>query len=286
MTRTRIIGLALAAVFALAALTAAGASAKPVWKFCEKTAKNEEGKYTGNFTDKECSVAATEDQIAEGKDNKYALAAGIGKGKGFKGKGETAILHNVIPGKGDIKVECASFKDAGSVAAPSGVFNVTAEFKKCKSLGAPCKTEGGKKETITTDKLAGSLGYLNKAHTAAGESLTDEAAPGTGYQAEFECEGLAKVRVHGAVIGALTPFGSISKESKSIFSVGPYLGELAPGYTPLVNVPAFEEGAEPVGVLLTELNGPETGNTWQPEGGLPSGQEGTANNKGERLEVN
>ena len=271
----RILGLALVAAFALAAFTASTASAKPEWKFCQKAAV----KGTGEFTDKTCSVSA------EGKGG-YNLVAGIGKGKGFKGKGGTAILHNVIPGKGDIKVECASFKDSGSVAAPSGVFGVSSEFKKCKSLGAPCKTEGGKKETITTNKLAGSLGYLNKAHTAAGESLTSEAEPGTGYLATFECEGLAKVRVHGAVIGALTPFGSISKESSSIFSVGPYLGELAPGYTPLVNVPAFEEGEEPVGVLMTELNGPETGNTWQPEGGLPSGQEGTAVNKGESLEVN
>ncbi|HXD53238.1 MAG TPA: hypothetical protein VN618_00650 [Solirubrobacteraceae bacterium] len=271
----RILGLALAAVFALAAFTASSALAsKPTWKAC---VKSEKGK--GEFSDKLCSVGA-------GGTGSYNLVAGIGKGKGFKGKGGTAILHNVIPGKGDIKVECASFKDSGSIAAPSGVFGVSSEFKKCKSLGAPCKTEGGKKETITTNKLAGSLGYLNKAHTAAGESLTSEAEPGTGYLATFECEGLAKVRVHGAVIGALSPFGVVSKESSSVFSVGPYLGELAPGYTPLVNPPAFEEGSEPVGVLMTELNGPETGNTWQPEGGLPSGQEGTAVNKGESLEVN
>ena len=275
MKSMRILGLALAAVFALAAFTASSAMAsKPTWKAC---VKSEKGK--GEFSDKLCSVGA-------GGTGSYNLVEGIGKGKGFKGKGGTAILHNVIPGKGDIKVECASFKDSGSVAAPSGVFNVTSEFKKCKSLGAPCKTEGGKKETITTNKLAGSLGYLNKAHSAAGESLTSEAEPGTGYLATFECEGLAKVRVHGAVIGALSPFGVVSKESSSVFSVGPYLGELAPGYTPLVNPPAFEEGAEPVGVLMTELNGPETGNTWQPEGGLPSGQEGTALNKGESLEVN
>jgi hypothetical protein len=275
MKRMRILGLALVAVFALAAMTAAGASAsKPVWKVCVKSAKN-----AGEFSDKNCSVSA-------GGTGKYNLVAGIGKGKGFKGKGGKAVLHNVVPGKGDIKVECASFKDAGSVVAPSGVAKVTSTFSKCKSLGAPCKTEGGKKETITTNSLAGELGYLNKAHTAAGESLTDEAAPGSGFLATFECEGLAKVRVHGAVIGSLSPFGSISKESTTTFSVGPFLGELAPGYTPVVNPPAFEEGSEPVGVLLTELNGPETGNEWAPEGGLPSGQEGSAANKGEALEVN
>jgi len=273
MKRMRILGLALVAVFALAAMTAAGASAsKPVWKVCAKAAV----KNTGEFSDKNCTVSA-------GGTGKYNLVAGIGKGKGFKGKGGKATLHNVVPGKGDIKVECASFKDAGTPVAPSGVVKVTSTFSKCKSLGAPCKTEGGKKETITTNSLAGSLGYLNKAHTAAGESLTNEAAPGSGYLATFECEGLAKVRVHGAVIGSLSPFGTISKESTSTFTVGPFLGELSPGYTPLVNPPAFEEGSEPVGVLLTELNGPETGNEWAPEGGLPSGQEGSAVNKGEAL---
>jgi hypothetical protein len=274
MKSMRILGLALVAVFAMVAMTATAASAKPTWKACVKSAKG-----AGEFSDKLCSVGA-------GGKGSYNLVAGIGKGKGFKGTGGKAILHNVIPGKGDIKVECASFKDAGSVVAPSGVAKVTSTFSKCKSLGAPCKTEGGKKETITTNSLAGELGYLNKAHTAAGESLTSEAAPGSGYLATFECECLAKVRVHGAVIGALAPFGAVSATSKTTFAVGPYLGELKPGYTPLVNPPAFEEGAEPVGVLLTELNGPETGNTWQPEGGLPSGQEGEASNKGEALEVN
>ncbi|MCW3032659.1 MAG: hypothetical protein JWM60_1004 [Solirubrobacterales bacterium] len=280
MKSKRILGLALVAVFAFAAMTAASASAsKPVWKFCQKAAV----KGTGEFSDKLCSVAAP-------GTGSYNLVAGIGKGKGFKGKGATAILHNVIPEKGDIKVECASFKDAGSVSAPSGVFNVTSTFKKCKSLGAPCKTEGGKKETIETNKLAGSLGYLTSAKNSAGESLTSEAAPGSGYLATFECEGLAKVRVHGAVIGSLAPFGAISKASTSTFSVANWLGELKPGYKPLTNQPGFEftgtKFEEPVGVLLTELNGPETGTTWQPEGGLPSGQEGVAENKGEALEVN
>ena len=89
---------------------------------------------------------------------------------------------------------------------------------------------------------------------------------------------------NGQVIGQQTgDINTISKTSSAVFSVGAYLGEVAPGYTPLVNPPAFEEG--PVGVLLTELNGAETGNEWAPEGGLPSGQEGTAENKGEFLMV-
>lgn len=278
MTRMRILGLALVAAFALAAVVVSSASAAPGWYECGKAAKV--GKeYTGKYTSKTCTP---ESKVETG--GKYELQAGIGKGKGFKGSGIKAVLHNVIPGKGDIKVECASFKDEGKLALPNKVYGVKTTFSKCKSLGAPCKTEGGKKETITTQSLAGELGWLNKEAGAAGESLANEAAPGTGYLATFECEGLAKVRVFGAVIGAATgDVNTISKTSQTVFSVGPYLGEVEPGYTPLVNPPAFEEGV--VGVLKTELNGPETENTWQPEGGLPSGQEGTAENKGEALEI-
>jgi hypothetical protein len=266
MKRIRAFGLTLFAGLLIAGLTAGGASANPHWYECAKEA--------GGKLEKGCAK--------EGGKGGYVLREGIGKGKSFKGKGGGAILHNVIPGKGDIKIECASFKDSGSVGVPDKEFNVVATFSKCKSLGAPCAS-GSKKETITTNKLAGNLGWLKKASNQAGASLTSEAAPDTGYLAEFECTGLAKVRVHGAVIGTIAPVAVLSKEATSSFAVGPYLGEVSPGYTPQTNPPAFEE--ESVGVLLTELNGPETGNVWSPEGGLPSGQEATATNKGELLEI-
>ncbi len=270
MKSMRILGLAIVALFAFTALSAV-ASANPQWNECKKEAVKTNGKYA-----KGCSAAGTG----------YEITPGVGKGKAFKGKGGVGILHNVIPGKGDIKVECASFKDSGKVANVGGIgkqFGVTATFSKCKALGSPCSS-GAKKETITMNTLAGELGWLNKSKGEAGASLTNEAAPGTGYVVEFECTGLAKVRVHGAVVAAQTgDVGVFSKTSSAVYTVGPFLGELAPGYTPQVNPPAFEEGA--VGVLLSELNGPETGNVWAPEGGLPSGLEGTAANKGESLLV-
>jgi hypothetical protein len=271
----RILGVALVAVFAVVAFTATSAMANPSWKAC---VKSEKGK--GEFSDKLCSISA-------GGTGKYNLVEGVGKGKAFKGKGGKATLHNVIPGKGDIKVECASFKDAGKVADAGGKgleFGVTATFSKCKSLGgAPCKTEGGKKETITTNVLAGNLGWLNKAGKVAGASLFNEAKPSSGYEAEFECEGLAKVRVHGGVIGAVTPVGVVSKVATTTYTVSETGVGGPEDPNALTNPPAFEE--EVVGVLLTELNGPETGNVWAPEGGIPSGQEASAENKGEALEI-
>jgi hypothetical protein len=265
MRRAVIAGCALAALVVLAAFGAAGASANPHWYECAKV--------TGGKLEKGCG--------AEGGKGGYELKEGLGKNKPFKGKGGEASLHNVIPGKGDIKITCGSFKDSGQLAMPDKEFNVVAEFKKCKSLGAPCKSEGAKKETIRTEKLAGNLGWINKAGKIAGASLYSEAEPGSGYLAEFECEGLAKVRVHGGVIGQVEPVNVVSNVATVTYSVGEYLGEPSPGYKPLTNPPAFEE--EPVGVLLTELNGPETGNEWSPAGGLPSGQETTATNKGEKL---
>jgi hypothetical protein len=273
MKRMRILGCALVAVFALGVLTAASAFAEeksppPTWYECAKV--------KGAKLEKGCGK--------EGGKGGYELKAGIGKGKTVKGKGGKAVLHNVIPGKGDIKVECASFKDELKIALPNLVYGVKSTFSKCKSLGVPCQNEGGKKETIVTETLAGELGYLSSSGPVVGADLANEKTPGAGYLAQFECTGVAKVRVHGSVIGEQKgDVNKFSKTSENIYSVGPYLGELSPGYTPLVNQPEFEGGS--ADILLTELNGPETGNKWEPSGGLPSGQEGTAVNKGEELEV-
>jgi hypothetical protein len=259
----------------MASIGATTAAAAPTWHYCDTTTPAK----TGNYANSTCSEAS------EPGKGKFELFEGIGKGKGFKGSGGKMIWHMVIPGKGDFQTECASFKATGNVATPGRVVDVHLTLLKCKVLGGPCKTEGGPKETIESEALAGQLGYLNKAHTAAGVSLSNEASPGTGLIAHFECEGLAQERWKGAIIASVTPFGVVSKSENWTWTVGPFLGELSPGYTPLTNPPSFEEGEEPVGVLLTELNGPETGGEWAPEGGLPSGWEASLANTGEALEI-
>ncbi len=267
MTRIRMIGLCLVAAFALSALVAATASASgPNWYECAKV--------TGGKYEKGCGK--------KGGKGGYALQVGLGKGKAYKGKGGEAVLHTVIPGKGDIKVACAGAKD---VVTPvlGGVAKVKVTFSKCKSGGSPCSS-AAKKETIETASLAGPLGYISKSPVVIGTELANEANPATGVTTEFECTGLAKVRVKGASIGIQTgDIGNFSKEYTSTFEVGPYLGELKAGYTPLTNTPEFEGGSP--SVLLTELNAEETGNTWQPEGSLPAGQQMVAVHKGESLMV-
>jgi len=276
MTRIKVLGLALFAVFAFSALAVASASASgPDWLECAKGTK-------GVGYEKGCTK--------EGGKGGYELKIGVGKGKAFKSKGGKAVLHSVNPESGiDIPVECASFKGGGTAVAPNLVVKVTTTFSKCKALGAPCASAGAKKETIETKTLAGSLGWINKAHDVAGTDLADEASPGS-YLAEFTCEALGEIRTSGSVIGEnQEDVGKFSKTSKLVFAPGPYLGEVeyAPGkkYTPIVNIPEFEGGSPDI--LKTEVKGSITGHPGEfyPEGGIPSGQEGTSEQKGEDLEI-
>jgi hypothetical protein len=287
----RILGLALVAVFALAAVVASGASAAPAWKECAKTAKNAEKKYTGKYTDKLCTAEASPAEVAEGKHNKYELQAGVGKGKAFKVKGGAATLHVIIPatGKGafpggaHVEVKCTSFKGGGTAALPNKVEKVTSEFKGCTVLAAPCQS-GTKKGVIKTNSLNGEMIDI-EGGSGVGSLLKGESSP---VLANFTCTEVATSNVLGSVIAEHTGnVGTINKESVDHFVVGPGLGEVeyAPGakYTPLVNIPTHQTGG-PNGehFLLTEIT--EAGHT-EPAGTLPSGQEGTAADKGEALEV-
>jgi len=264
MKRMRILGLAILAVFALGAITAAGASAtEPGWYECAKEA--------GGKFEKGCGK--------EGGKGGYTVKPGIGKGKAFKGKGGLAKLHTSIPGKGDIPVECEKFKDEGHAALPNLQVKVVAKFSKCKFAGLPCQS-GVKSGEIVTNSLAGELGYVSKEPLVVGGSLYSEASPGPGFEAEFTCTGAAKIRVHGGVIGTQTgDINAFSKTSEIKYEL--IEAELIPGFKSKINKDTKFEGG-PFTVLLTEF---EQGKGWEPEGGLPSGQEASAANKGEAIEV-
>lgn len=277
MRWVRLVGTCLLAMLAIgvASTATAAASGPPAWFECRPSPNN-----TGDYTDKTCSA------LSKAGSGAFELQEGVGKGKVTKGKSGKTVVHTVIPGKGDIRVECAASKDEAHQMDSGGrgyFFGVKTTLGKCTTLGAPCQSAGAKSGEIHTNTLAGPLGHLSEG-SAVGVDLANEATPGTGYLVEFECTGVAAVRVSGDVIAPITgDVATISPESTITYTVGPYLGELAPGYTPLVNIPSFVEGAP--SILLTELNGPETGNTWQPEGGLPSGEETVVIDKGEALGI-
>jgi len=242
MKSIRILGVVALAMFALFAVTAAGASAaEPAYFECAKV--------TGGKFEKGCGK--------EGGKGGYELKEGIGKKHGFKGKGGKATLHTAAV-KGE--VTCGGFKDSGELTSPTTQGKVLSTFSKCTSLGKNCNSPSAKKGTITTNLLSGTLGRIKG--TEVGVAL--KAETGT-VLAEFECEGLIKVKVTGSVIGHISPVNTFSKVSTDTFIV----------VAEEQDVKKFEGSAEEH-VLLSEING---------NGPFPSGQEATATNKGENLEI-
>jgi len=255
--RLKIMGLCLVAVFALtAAITASASATEPGWYECHKLTSKP---YTGKYTDKKCSKEATAEEKAAGKKNKYELQEGVGKGKVFKGSSKgAATLHTPAVGG---EVTCTSFKDEGKAALPNKVEKVVSTFSGCTSLGKSC-TSGAKKGTIVTHPLDGELGYINKGAKEVGVDLKAE---GAGDLADFECEGLV-IETSGSVIGRQTgDINVFSKTSSNVFQVN---GE---GFQ---EIKKFEGG--PTDVLESKING---------SGPFESGQQASATNKGEELEV-
>jgi hypothetical protein len=303
MKRIGIVGLCLAAMFAMSAVAASSAfaaSGQPAWFECAKVAKvtvkyTEKGKEKskaiteGKYSNAACTeLAPTPGKYISGPEGKYELQEGVAKGKKAKTKDGIGILNTVIPTLGNIndKVECASSKSENSVANAGGrgfVSDLVVHFSKCKSQGEPCQTST-KKEEIVTNALAGELGYINKGGDVVGLELWNEANPGTGYLAEFTCTKVAAIRTLGSVIGEVTgDVGAISKTSTTTYASSTYFGAITEGpftWEPLVNIPSFE--GEAVDVLSTEFN---TGSGYEPSGGLPSGQNDTAANTGEALGI-
>jgi hypothetical protein len=254
--RLKIMGLCLVAVFAMTALVSASASAaEPAYYECTKlTAKP----FTGKFTDKKCSKAATAEEIAAGKKNKYELKEGIGKGDTYKGKGGKATLHTPAVGG---EVTCKSFADTGKHGSPTTEEKVVSTFKTCESLKKKCLSPGQKAGTIVTKPLSGVLGYINKSKKEVGVALKAETGS---VLAEFNCEGL-EIETTGSVIGTESPVNVFTKTENNVFAVNGG-GEQV--------VKNFEGG--PTQVLQSKING---------SGPFESGQQAEAANKGDELEI-
>jgi len=255
MKRMRILGLALVAVFALGVITAVGASAaEPEFYECHKEAKVE-GKVHGNFSDKTCSTSEPKEE------GKYRLQPGIGKKHVFKGKGGVATLNTP---KLENEVACGKFKDVGENTSPTTQGKIVASFGKCESLGKKCESPGAGPGNIVTNNLVGKLGYINKAKKEVGVRLSPET--GT-LLAEFNCEGL-EIKTSGAVFGRMT--GQVNTFSKTV--VQEFKNNGSPKFEQ--EIKNFEGGSPETLQSKIGANGP-----------FESGQESTATQKGELLEI-
>jgi hypothetical protein len=190
----KIIGLCLAAAFAVAAVMASSAFAgsKPEWGQCF-------AKAGGKYTDAACQ------NKGKGGAFEWRKSTAVVK-KGFTGSGGSGLLSTqtiacektCVNEKGEetaeakehplhinIAVECTGESAAGEDSGKNGVKNVSVTFTGCLIFGsAPCNNTANPGE-IKTSILKGELGYINKAAHEVGIVLEPETKKG--LFAKFEC---------------------------------------------------------------------------------------------------
>jgi hypothetical protein len=288
MRHLRMVGLALVAVFAMAAVAATSASALPEFGKCE-------AKAGGKYTDSNCTKKATTKEPGKFEfHNSLTFTKNVkefSNGTGEKVPGVlTSIFHVCQPSTeklpkcrageeeqlvGPVKVECEELFDLGEFSSKSAkeVRNLHVRFSGCKTLGSiPCSntsTVG----VIETNILKGLLGYIKK---AAPKEVGIDIKPQSGKEfAKFTCSGVLEITVSAAteaegpayppkgggdgVIGVVTPINEMTSVLTQAFTANEETAE---------NIPSKLEG-KPLQVLEDfEHNLSTNGQTsrWSPAG--------------------
>ena len=207
MKRTRIMGLALVAVFALSAFAAASAFAKPEIIRCY-------AKTGGKYTESNCKTKGTSKSPGSYEISKVPVK------KGFTSAGGEGTLETA----NGTKVVCKTQSATGeykSTTSTKEVTNVIAKFYNCAipALGITCNTAGAAAGEIVTNKLGGKLGYISGKGTKT-PSVGQELHPlvKKGAFTTFECGGGAVKVVVGEGAGKggdciIAPVGPVNVSS-------------------------------------------------------------------------
>ena len=243
MRRILLIGLCLAALLATAALGAVGAAAEgtPEWYECIKV------KGLGTY-EKGCAK--------EGGKGGYVSRPGVGTGSFvIQGKGK-AVLRSA---GGSATITCHHLVIRGQKQMPNLLTAVSLALTLCGPGATPrhasCETqeEGGAKEKgiIEGEPLAGELGYISRSTLNVGIKLFSAAEPGGVLIPRVICAGTPHHRRwSGSFVGELGGAVNVANKKATLdYLPGPYLGEVEPGFTPLVDPPLEGEAA---GGLLEE----------------------------------
>jgi hypothetical protein len=218
MKRIGIVGLCLAAMFALSAMGASSAFAGE-YGVCAKAAKS--GKtYTGKYEDKNC----TKEEAAKtgGKYEWVPYPGPAGTKWTYTSKSKTAILEGSA---GDIT--CKASTDTGEVTGVKSDVDTTSFTDCILSITKESCQNGATKGTITTTKNVttlidhGEKGDSGK-EPASGEVWTQFTGEGTtsqeGLLAEWECSGIP-FKTNGSLSGVTTEDVNVmSTKSKTTFN--------------------------------------------------------------------
>jgi hypothetical protein len=286
----RMVGLALVAVFAMAALAATSASALPEWGQCYVQAKHE-----GKYTDKNCTVKAK--KVSEKFTGAFEWRKSVEVvNKHFAGAGGAGVLTAepkiCLPGEerrpkcaegekeeasfGAVKVECESEVNHGEATGSKEVKNVSVSFRGCKIFGtSPCSNSNVEGE-IKTNTLKGTLGYIKKLTTPKQVGVLLEPTVKKGEFAKFVCitgqlgtvvgvgnekEGCAyPLPACGGdgIISPITPVNEMTKELTQVYTIN----------EALENIPNKFEG-KPLKVLemyLFNTEKPSKSSKWSRSG--------------------
>jgi hypothetical protein len=129
----------------------------------------------------------------------------------FKAASKAMTLETV----GKFKVTCTADTSSGEVTGPAtAVLRIT--FTGCSSGEGPsfgsCQNASGGE--IVTEQLFGTLGYLNRKHTAVGLDLSNPtASPTGGALIRFFCGEDTGLEVAGSLIGRIMPINKVVEPS-------------------------------------------------------------------------
>lgn len=228
-------GLAsLAVILVLASGGASAFAGTPEWFECVKT--------KGAKLEKGCGK--------EGGKGGYQSRPGLGGAAGFAANGSPTLLRTV----NGHDITCSSFKLEGERVMPNLLRNVTLSLKVCSPSGTHSKCfaseegERPKNALIESEPLEGELGYISRSSRKIGLKLFNQAEPGGPLINPMTCAADFESRWRGSLVAELT--GAVNESSTKAllsYSLGPYLGEVSPGYTPETNPPL--EGEAPGGLI-------------------------------------
>jgi hypothetical protein len=307
MRHLRMVGLALVAVFAIAAVAATSALALPEYGKCEVQAKHE-GKYTNN----NCTTKA---KVVNLKPTGEFEWTPINKVTGFNREFTnfntpsentpstlTTNFRTCQPGEeklakcregeteqhsGTILIECESNRVNGLFTEKSAkeVRNVLVRYRGCKGLGLPCGN-GSLEGQIETNLLKGTLGYITKSTKAVGVDIKPQAGK---EFAKFNCANIIAIIVGegteaegpayppkgggDGVIGVVTPVNSMVLKITTAFTANEATSE---------NIPSKFEG-KPIQVLEdwgNSISNPPHASLWSPAGQTQTAELGGACNQG------
>jgi hypothetical protein len=248
MKRIRIVGLCLAAIFAMSAVAAASAAAaEPEYSSCGKTVKVEK-KYSGMYTSKLCSPAALS-ATNEGEYERVAPTKLPAKLKSTSGVTYIYLSSRETKTVTEI-VKCMKDKDEGHIINKREA-DLKITFEECEAdsgvlTGAVCGTPGAKKENdIVTETLVSKLVWLNEAETEIGIAI----APEAGKPIEkVLCGGIETAELLGSMVGKVSPVEEATKTDTLSFTASPTTG--VQEYVGYWEGATFQEDA-----LYSELSG-------------------------------